>query len=58
MKILLVTDAWPPQINGVAHTLSYITGLIRKEHNITVLTPYVEGAESLPLRIHLSLIHI
>lgn len=52
MKILLVTDAWPPQINGVANTLSYITGLIRKEHDVIVLTPYVEGSETLPLRIH------
>lgn len=52
MKILLVTDAWPPQINGVAHTLSYITGLIRKEHDVAVLNPYEEGSETLPLRIH------
>lgn len=52
MKILLVTDAWPPQINGVANTLSYITGLIRREHDITVLNPYVEGSEPLSLRIH------
>lgn len=52
MKILLVTDAWPPQINGVAHTLSYITGLIRKEHDITVLNPYVEGSETFPVRLH------
>jgi glycosyltransferase involved in cell wall biosynthesis len=52
MRILLVTDAWPPQINGVAHTLSYITDLIRREHDITVLNPYVEGSETLPILIH------
>lgn len=45
MKILLVTDAWHPQVNGVTYTWSYITNLIKKEHEVLILNPYVEGAE-------------
>ncbi len=45
MRILLVTDAWHPQVNGVAYTWSYIINLIKKEHEVFVLNPYVEGSE-------------
>jgi len=45
MKILLVTDAWHPQVNGVTFTWTYITKLLEKEHEIFVLNPYIEGSE-------------
>lgn len=45
MKIMLVTDAWHPQVNGVTYTWSYITKLIKEKHDVFVLSPYVEGAE-------------
>lgn len=48
---MLVTDAWHPQVNGVTYTWSYITNLIRKEHDVFILNPYVEGAEHLPLKL-------
>lgn len=51
MKIMLVTDAWHPQVNGVTHTWSYITNLIKKDHEVIVLNPYVEGSEHLPVKI-------
>lgn len=51
MKIMLVTDAWHPQVNGVTYTLNYITKIIENEHDIVVLNPYVEGAVHLPVRL-------
>ena len=45
MKILLVTDAWHPQVNGVTFTWTYITKLLEKEHEVFVLNPYVEESE-------------
>lgn len=51
MKIMLVTDAWHPQVNGVTYTWSYITNLIKDEHDVFVLNPYVEGSEHLPLKL-------
>lgn len=40
MNIVLVTDAWYPQINGVVHTLKY-TGdeLVRLGHTVQVIGP-------------------
>lgn len=51
MKIMLVTDAWHPQVNGVVHTWSYITNLISRDHEVAVLNPYIEGSEHLPLKL-------
>ena len=40
MKIALVTDAWAPQINGVARTLAALhDGLIAAGHEVATLTP-------------------
>lgn len=40
MKLLLVTDAWAPQVNGVAHTLSKTRdSLIDLGHEVVVLSP-------------------
>jgi len=40
VKIALVTDAWAPQINGVARTLAALhDGLIAAGHEVAALTP-------------------
>lgn len=40
MKIALVTETYPPEINGVAMTLSHLVeGLARREHTLTVIRP-------------------
>lgn len=40
MRILIVTDAWYPQINGVARTLDTVRGeLARAGHTIEVIAP-------------------
>ncbi len=48
MHILLVTDAWYPQVNGVVRTLDTLTGLLRAAgHRISLLTH--EGKRTFPL---------
>ena len=40
MKILIVTDAWEPQVNGVVRTLkSTARELTRMGHEVEFLTP-------------------
>ncbi len=40
MHILLITDAWSPQINGVARTLGQVRSECqRKGHDVTVVSP-------------------
>ena len=41
MKILIVTEAWDPQINGVVRTLKMTTRLLSESgHEVRILTPY------------------
>ena len=48
MHILLVTDAWYPQVNGVVRTLDTTARLLRdKGHRVTLLTH--EGRRTFPL---------
>lgn len=47
MKLLLVTDAWYPQVNGVVSTWNNISNIIKKKHEVLVLHPNVEGAKRL-----------
>ena len=48
MKILIVTDAWSPQVNGVVRTLRAITDLLRaRGHTVGVISP--EGRGTIPL---------
>jgi glycosyltransferase involved in cell wall biosynthesis len=48
LRILLVTDAWTPQINGVVVTLANtVTWLERWGHEVHVLSP--EGFRTLPM---------
>ncbi len=47
MKVMIVTDAWLPQVNGVVTTLGKIgEGLKRLSHNVQFVTP--EGFKSIP----------
>lgn len=40
LKIALVTETYPPEINGVAMTLSHLVeGLARRSHHLTVIRP-------------------
>ena len=40
MRIVLVTDAWFPQVNGVVRTLSTIVEVLRGQgHDVTTVTP-------------------
>ncbi|MBS0365086.1 MAG: glycosyltransferase family 1 protein [Proteobacteria bacterium] len=48
MRILLVTDAWTPQVNGVVVTLqNTVTCLRRLGHEVRVISP--EGFRTVPL---------
>lgn len=48
MHILLVTDAWYPQVNGVVRTLDTVTRHLRgRGHTVTLLTP--EGRRTVPM---------
>lgn len=49
MKILLVTDAWHPQMNGVVRTLDTTISLLRERgHKVEVIAPS-DGYWTLPL---------
>jgi glycosyltransferase involved in cell wall biosynthesis len=48
MRILIATDAWSPQVNGVVRTLAALIGELRQRgHHVIAVTP--EGRRSLPL---------
>lgn len=48
MNIALVTETFPPEINGVAMTLSHLVeGLARRGHRVTVIRPR-QGKTDLP----------
>ena len=58
MKILIVTDAWKPQVNGVVRTLSSTKNhLVEMGHQVEMVTPL--GCKSIPCptykEIHLAL---
>ena len=48
MRILIATDAWAPQVNGVVRTLETLGGeLTRMGHDVRFLTP--EGFRTVPM---------
>lgn len=48
LKILIVTDAWAPQVNGVVRTLEILRGeLALLGHTVRMITP--EGRRTVPL---------
>lgn len=47
MKLHLVTETFPPEINGVAMTLSHLAeGLVHRGHDVTVLRPRQNPADT------------
>src|ERR1700748_418779 len=47
MKIVLVTDAWPPQVNGVVRTLQQTIRILESAgHRVDVISP--EGFHCMP----------
>jgi hypothetical protein len=49
MKILLVTDAWEPQINGVVVTVRNLCKALREEgHELLILHPKMFWGFTLP----------
>ena len=47
MKLVLVTDAWPPQVNGVVRTLQETIRILeRAGHRVDVISP--QGFRSIP----------
>lgn len=50
MNVAVVTETYPPEINGVAHTLSKLVGgLIERGHHVTVYRPK-QGKDDTPQR--------
>ena len=48
MRIVIVTDAWSPQVNGVVRTLKAVSGeLVKCGHDVKVVSP--EGRRTLPM---------
>ena len=48
LKILIVTDAWTPQVNGVVRTVQITAGDLRAlGHDVKMITP--EGRFTLPM---------
>lgn len=46
MRIAVVTETWPPEVNGVAVTLSRVVqGLIARQHSIQLIRPRQERGE-------------
>ena len=47
MKIMIITDAWDPQVNGVVRTLKQTREeLIHMGHEVEMITP--SGIKSIP----------
>ncbi len=60
MHILIVTDAWHPQINGVVRTLDITRGILERQgHRVTLFHPDLSRAATIPMpgypEIHLEL---
>jgi glycosyltransferase involved in cell wall biosynthesis len=59
MRILIVTDAWSPQVNGVVRTLNaLITELRAKGHDVRTINPEGRPSRPLPLYHEITLTHI
>ena len=59
MRILIVTDAWPPQVNGVVRTLQTVgRELGKRGHEVRFITPEGHRTWAIPsyAEIRLSLV--
>ena len=50
MKILIATDAWTPQVNGVVTTLTSLVSELSKNHEVKVIEPSL--FTSLPIPVY------
>ncbi len=50
MKILIATDAWTPQVNGVVTTLTSLVSKLSKNHEVKVIEPSL--FTSLPIPVY------
>ena len=39
MKILIATDAWTPQVNGVVTTLTSLIANLAEDHEVKIIEP-------------------
>ena len=59
MRILIVTDAWSPQVNGVVRTLNALIAELRhKGHDVRTINPEGRPSRPLPLYREITLTHI
>ena len=59
MRILIVTDAWSPQVNGVVRTLNALIAELRaKGHDVRTINPEGRPSRPLPLYHEITLTHI
>lgn len=46
MRIAVITETWPPEVNGVALTIArFVEGLRRRGHDIQLVRPRQDGAD-------------
>ena len=58
MRILIVTDAWSPQVNGVVRTLNAVIAELKaKGHDIRTINPEGRPSRPLPLYREITLTH-
>lgn len=58
MRILIVTDAWSPQVNGVVRTLNALIAELRaKGHDVRTINPHGRPSRPLPLYREITLTH-
>lgn len=49
MRIMIVTDAWYPQVNGVVRTLDTVKSKLSDSgHEVSVLNPHTPGVKTIP----------
>ncbi|MFL2753230.1 MAG: glycosyltransferase family 4 protein [Gammaproteobacteria bacterium] len=49
MKILIATDAWTPQVNGVVTTLTSLVSELSKDHEVKVIEPSLFATLPIPV---------
>ena len=49
MKILIATDAWTPQVNGVVTTLTSLVSELSKDHEVKVIEPSLFASLPIPV---------
>jgi len=58
MRILIVTDAWSPQVNGVVRTLNAVIAELRaRGHDVRTINPEGRPSRPLPLYHEITLTH-